>query len=544
MSINRRKILKYAAFTAPFIAFNSCSPLQVTDTPPRSSTTQLPKSGLRKPNILYIMSDDHAAHGIGSYGGRFANLNPTPNLDKFAQSGTVFTNTYVTNSICAPSRATILTGQYSQANGALDLEGRLPTERQDFVHAIKAAGYHTAIIGKWHLKEEPGAFDHYEVLERQGKYFDPEFFVRGPKGWQENINKTEGHSTDVITDKGIDWLKHNNTDKPFMLMLQYKAPHDMFEYAPRYESYLSDVQIPEPDDLYELKDSFGSVGTRGKNDALKSLIGTSVSKRNPRRNMGIHMDIDPSLPDREYTSQAYQKYVKSFLRCVKGIDDNIQRVFNTLKEEGLWEDTVVIYTADQGFMLGEHDMIDKRWMYDPSLKMPLIVRHPDLNGPAQADLILNNTDFAPFMLDIASAKIPSSMHGRSFLPVLSGETPTNWRDATYYRYWMHRAHHDVPAHFGIRTKEYKLIFFYGAFYDEAQIPNKKNARPRFRTPAAWELYDLKTDPSEQNNVYGQSEYAKITKKLKAELKRQRELYNETDISFPQLQQIIDAHWDN
>lgn len=511
----------------------------------------------KKLNILYVMSDDHAAHAVGAYGKRLAGVNPTPNLDKLVAGGTRYNNVFTTNSICTPSRATILTGQYSQTNGVLDLGGTLPSEKQSLVNAIKTAGYNTAIIGKWHLKKEPASFDHYEVLDGQGTYFDPKFFVRGDKPWKKNINKTVGHSTDVITDKGLEWLKDVDHEKPFMLMLQYKAPHDMFEYAPRYEDYLADTFIPEPVDLYERGDEFGSIATRGENNSLDPISGTSVSKRNKRRNMGIHLEVDPSLSDKEYTSLAYQRYMKAYLRCIKGIDDNLGRVFDQLKADGLWENTVVIYTSDQGFMLGEHDMIDKRWMYEPSMQMPFLVRHPKLSTPKTSDLLINNTDFAPFILDLAGVGIPADMHGRSFASSLKGETPADWRTATYYRYWMHRAHHDVPAHFGVRTKKHKLIFFYGKFYQD-NVPDqsaqhhypgdtrtKMKVKPAsVETPAAWELYDLEKDPDELVNVYGNPKYANVIAELKEELIRQRKEYNETDASYPELQAIIDAHWND
>ena len=508
----------------------------------------------KKPNILYIMSDDHAAHAIGAYGGRLSGLNPTPTLDLLAQQGTLFTRVFTTNSICTPSRASVLTGQYSQTNGVLDLFGSLPSEQQYLPQAMKKAGYQTAIIGKWHLKQEPGAFDYYKVLASQGTYFDPEFRVRGPKPWPKNTVTYRGHSSDIIANQGLDWL-YNERDKskPFMLMLQFKAPHDMFEYAPQYEYYLHDTTIPEPTDLYQRTETFGSIATRGENGALESVIGTSVSKRNFRRNMGQHMGVSQDLDDTAYTKESYQRYLKAYLRCVKGVDDNIARVITELKKMGEWDNTVIIYTADQGFMLGEHDFIDKRWMYDESMRMPFIVRYPGKEkAPGKSDLLINNTDFAPFIIDIAGGKIPAQMQGKSFASVLDGKTPKNWRTATYYRYWMHRAHHDVPAHFGIRDERYKLILFYGVhyeenapeFYDRKFVQGGGENRVAVSTPAAWELYDLKNDPNELNNVYGDKKYADVVVKLKKELIRQRKLYNETDKNYPHIDKVVKAAWNH
>ncbi len=272
-----------------------------------------------KPNILYIMSDDHAAHAIGVYGGRLAELDPTPVIDQLAREGMILTNVYCNNSICVPSRASILTGQYPQTNQVLDLSGRLAPEKQYLPQIMNELGYQTAMVGKWHLREEPATFDYYCVLPDQGDYFDPVFRVRGEKEWTQNTIQRFGHSTDIITDISLEWLKDRDKSKPFFLMHQYKAPHDFFEFAPRYEDYLEEVFIPEPASLYYNK-NHGSVATRGINDSLIHVIGSSVSHRNPIRNMGMHMDIDPAIPDPDYASLAYQEYLKRYLRCVKGID--------------------------------------------------------------------------------------------------------------------------------------------------------------------------------------------------------------------------------
>ncbi|MHB8901419.1 MAG: sulfatase family protein [Thermoguttaceae bacterium] len=501
-----------------------------------------------RPNILFIMSDDHTTQAIGAYNSRLSTLNPTPALDELTQEGMLFERCYCNNSICSPSRASIITGQYSQTSGVLVLDQPVPPERQYLPQAMKQAGYLTAMIGKWHLTAEPATFDYYCVLPGQGKYFDPTFDVRGPKPWPKNTIQRQGYVSDIITDLGIDWLEHRDASRPFFLMLHHKAPHDMLEYAPRYGDYLEQAEIPEPADLYGWVPHFGSVATRGPNDSLMHRLGTSVSKRHPIRNYGMDFGVDPNLTDREYTHQAYQAYLKRYLRCVKGVDDNLQRLFAYLQTQGLMDDTVIIYTSDQGMMLGEHDYIDTRWMYEESMRMPFIVRYPKLvQAGSRSDLLINNTDFAPTMLELAGATVPACMQGRSFVRALRGESIPDWRTAAYYRYWMHLMHHDNPAHFGIRTKDFKLIFYYGLPVSmddigKPSMPWKKNSYLIEPTPPAWELYDLRKDPFEMTNVYGDPAYRDVVTGLKQQLRETREALNETDQQYPHIQLVIEAHW--
>ncbi|WP_339706619.1 sulfatase [uncultured Kriegella sp.] len=527
-----------------------------------------------KPNIIYIMSDDHTTQGFGIYGSRLADLNPTPVLDQIAKEGMIFENCFVHNAICTPSRAAIMTGQNSQANGVLDLEGILPVEKQYLPQELKKLGYQTAIIGKWHLHEEPASFDYYHVLPGQGKYFNPEFRVQGEKPWPNNMVKTTGHSSDMIMDATLDYLKNKrNPNKPFFLMHHFKAPHDDFENAPRYEDYLEDTFIPEPESLYDNGNN-GSIATRGKNDSLTRIIGSSVSHRNVIRNQAMNIytkdttiyrkyreakDIRPeeyvkwkmSSEEKDYTSKVYQDYIKKYLRCVKGVDDNVKRLLDYLEAEDLLENTIIVYTGDQGFMLGEHDYIDKRWMYDESMRMPFFVRYPKkIKAGSRTDAIINNTDFAPTLIELAGGSTPDYMQGNSFKSILeTGEEPADWQKETYYRYWMHMAHkHQNPAHFGIRTKDYKLIFFYGRYYVDTDNPNsewnKKSWGNDFatHTPAAWEFYDLKKDPKEMNNAYGDVAYEEVISDLKKRLIKLRDDLNETDAKYPHIQKVIDAHW--
>ncbi|RZO84402.1 MAG: DUF4976 domain-containing protein [Kiritimatiellaceae bacterium] len=467
-----------------------------------------------KPNILFIMSDDHTWQAVGAYESRFTHLNPTPNLDALAKRGMVFDRAICGNAICTPSRASIMTGQYSHLNGVMTLDDRLPEAKQYLAHEMKQAGYQTAIIGKWHLRDLPTAFDYYKVLPGQGKYFNPEFFESGQK--KKFIE--EGHSTDCIMDSALDWFQtRRDPNEPFFLKLHFKAPHDYFENAPRYDEYLAEVAMPEPLSLWDRGE--GSIATRGVEGELERVIGTSIGRRNFRRSYDADWEVAEHLTDSEAKRAAYNVYMKKYLRCVKGVDDNLGRLFAYLEKEGLMENTLIIYTGDQGFFLGEHDMQDKRWAYEPSVRMPLIVSYPGaIKGGTRSGAIVENIDFPATMLDFAGVEVPSYMQGRSFRSLLeTGEEAQDWKRAAYYQYWMHMAHHDVPGHIAMRTKGYKLILFYGT----AGTPAFRSDRSKFPTPAAWELYDLKKDPTERHNVYDDPAYKVVRDKLKKQFKRLR-----------------------
>ncbi len=508
-----------------------------------------------KPNVLFIMSDDHTSQAVGVYGSRLAKLNPTPTIDSIAKEGVVMENAFCHNAICTPSRACIMTGQYSAINGCPTLNDPLPPERQYLSKEMKKAGYQTAVIGKWHLKELPSTFDYYKVLQGQGDYFDPFFFETGATGvikrqmtwgnkpWKtfEGAVEMKGHSTDCIADSTLEWFKEKrDPNQPFFLKLHFKAPHDYFEYAPRYESYLADVEIPEPANMWDRKNN-GSIATRGHNDELVRYIGTSVGRRNLRRNYAEDPrtpwadQIDHSLSDKDIKRQAYQLYMKAYLRCVKGVDDNLKRVIDYLKAEGLYDNTVIMYTGDQGFYLGEHDYIDKRWAYEEAMRMPFIVRYPKtIKAGSRTDAIVENVDYAPTMLDFAGVPTPEYMQGRSFKSIMeSGHEPNDWKKAAYYHYQMHMSAHDNPAHIAIRTKRYKLILFYGTGWKGETEPD---------TPPAWELYDLKNDPAEDNNLYDNPEYAELIAELKDELKALRKEYKVDGSQFT-YNKVINDYWD-
>ena len=480
------------------------------------------------------MADDHAANAISAYGSRLASVFQTPNIDRIGKEGAILKNCHCTNAICTPSRATILTGQYSHTNGVKTLEDVLDPSKNTYPKMMKDSGYQTAVIGKWHVYSEPQGFDYYDILPGQGLYFDPYFLDRNTdwSSMEKHNSKQgvrhEGYVTDIITDKCLDWLKKRDKDKPFMLMCHHKAPHDDFEYHPRYEHLFDGIEIPEPESLWENKDH-RSVGSRE--------YGTTVSEKNKRRN-AVKTMSRPDYPTGALdltgldatgrTKAAYQKYLKDYLRVVKGIDDSVGRLLNYLEQENLIDDTVIIYTSDQGMFLGEHDYIDKRWIFEEALQMPFLIRYPKEIRPGSViDDIVTNVDFAPTLLEYAGLKKTSEMQGKSFRSMLLGKTPQDWENKLYYRYWMHMAYHDNPAHYGIRTKDYKLIFFYG-------LPLGATGALPDPTPAGWELYDLKNDPNELNNVYDNPDYKDVVIDLKKQLFEMKKELGDEDDKYPEL----------
>ncbi len=446
-----------------------------------------------RPNILYIMADDHAAHAISAYGSR---INRTPNIDRLAEAGMRFDNCFCTNSICSPSRGAILTGQHSHINGVKTLADGLDPNHMNVAKLMKAGGYQTGIVGKWHLKNDPSGFDYWNILPGQGVYHNPVLIEMGTK------KKHEGYATDVITDFSLDFLKRRDTSKPFFLMCHHKAPHRPWQPDAKHADMYSGASIPEPDNLF---DHYGNRSRAAAN--AKMRVGENMTKTD------VKQDLPPDLKGDALRRWGYQLYIKDYLRCIASVDDNVGRLLDYLDSSGLSANTIVIYTSDQGFFLGDHGWYDKRFMYEESLRMPFLVRYP---GQVRAksvnkDIILN-IDFAPTFLDYAGQKVPREMQGRSFKPLLEGHTPKNWRQSFYYRYWMHLADHYVPAHYGVRTKRYKLIYYYGQPLGTAGSINMP-------TEPEWELFDLEKDPREMRNVYGDAPYAGIVKQLTADLTR-------------------------
>ena len=463
-------------------------------------------SAKKQPNILFLFTDDHATQALSAYG---HGLNKTPNLDRIAKEGMLFRRCLVTNSICAPSRAVILTGKYSHLNGQLTNKDVFDGSQQTVPKLLQKAGYQTAIVGKWHLKSTPTGFDHHEVLVGQGSYYNPILMTNG-----ERV-KHEGYTTDLITDRAFDWLDKRDKKKPFFLMCQHKAPHGRWEPALRHLGIFDDVTIPAPPTLfddYAGRGKAASIHKMGIADHMGDarLMFKYSSKFTPEQFKVFDGYFRPrnesflaaKLKGKERTQWHYQRYIKNYLSCVKAVDENVGRVLEYLDKQGLADNTVVIYSSDQGFYLGEHGWFDKRWMFDESLRTPLVARWPGVTKPGteSADMV-SNVDFAETFLEMAGTALPSDMQGRSLVPILKGKTPEDWRTSHYYHYYEEGGH-GVPIHYGVTTKNYKLIR-YPAPIDE------------------WELYDLKQDPRELNSVFGKPEYAQATKQLEKELGRLR-----------------------
>ena len=454
-----------------------------------------------RPNILFIMSDDHASHAMSCYGSR---INETPNLDRIAEGGMRFDNCFCTNSICTPSRATILTGTYNHVNGVTTLSTPMNNRLQTFPKLLQKNGYQTAVFGKWHLgigtDHCPTGFDDWAVLPGQGLYHNPEFIFRGPDGGTRRT--VEGYVTDIITDMSLDWLRQRDNERPFCLMYHHKAPHREWEPDEKHAHLFLNEEIPEPETLYDDYSDRASAAS-----AAQMRVGFNMNERD------LKCSINRTLSERALRKWAYQRYIKDYLRVVASIDDNVGRVLDWLDAAGLTDNTVVIYTSDQGFFLGDHGWYDKRFMYEESLRMPFVLRYPKEVTPGSVnDDIVLNLDFAPLFLDLAGVPIPENFQGRSFRPLLRGSTPPDWRQAMYYRYWMHKAHHNVYAHYGIRTKRHKLIYYY------SDALGQEGAIDETYTPE-WELFDLEKDSRELKNVYGDPGYAIIAEELKEALHR-------------------------
>jgi arylsulfatase A-like enzyme len=467
------------------------------------------------------MSDDHAFQAVSAYGGT---LNRTPNIDRIAREGMRFDRCYVTNSLCGPSRACILTGKYSHKNGFPDnilqkpFDGSQPT----FPKLLQAAGYQTAIVGKWHLMSEPTGFDHWDILPGQGQYYRPDFISAQGK------RAEPGYVSEVITEKALDWLEHKrDPNKPFALLVQHKAPHRPWQPAVSKLADREGEQIPEPATLF---DDYSHRGSAARDAHMR------ISQMNPPSDLKLWESdkgplkkalldrmnasdravweklvgprgekfraADPQGDDR--TRWFYQLYIKDYLRCVDSVDDSVGALLKYLDDSGLARNTIIIYTSDQGFYLGEHGWFDKRFMYEESLRTPLVVRWPGVVKPGSVEgRIVSNIDFAPTFLEAAGAEVPADIQGRSMAGVLKGEAPADWRKSFYYHFYEDNdSDHRVAKHEGVTTGKHKLIHFY--------------------TLGEWELYDLEQDPQELKNVYGQPEHAAVQADLTAELARLRE----------------------
>ena len=455
---------------------------------------------MSRPNILFIMTDDHAAHAMSCYGSR---INTTPHLDRIAQGGMRFDNCFCTNSICGPSRATILTGTYNHVNGMTTLDSRHDNRQLNFAKLLQGVGYQTAIVGKWHLGQGPAhwptGFDYYNILQGQGPYFDPEMVCNGDKV------QYEGYTTDIITDLSLDWLRARDKERPFCLLYHHKAPHRPWEPDEKHAHLYEDEDVPEPETFDDDYQNRAAAAGAAKMRVDRDLNATDLKR-----------PVPAGLSPEEEKKWKYQRYIKDYLRCVAAVDDNVGRVLDYLDAEGIADDTIVVYTSDQGFFLGDHGWYDKRFMYEESLRMPFLIRYPRAiaAGSVSTDMILN-VDFAPTFLDYAGVAMPDSFQGRSMRPVLAGRTPDDWQTAMYYRYWMHLAHHHVYAHYGVRTLRYKLIYYY------ADALGQAGALDEPKEPE-WELFDLEKDSCELVNVYRDPAYAEVVRQLRGELRRLQE----------------------
>ena len=469
-----------------------------------------------RPNIVFIMSDDHAAHAIGAYGSR---VNQTPNIDRLAREGLVMRNVFATNSICTPSRAAILTGQYSHLNG-VPVFNRFDSARMTVARLLQQGGYYTGMIGKWHLGSDPVGFDRWEILPGQGAYMNPVLYTAsGEKTY------TGRYVTDVTTDLAIDFMKSRPKGKPFFLMVHNKAPHRPWEPDATHRAQFADRWIPEPETFWDtyatrtdaLRENLQRVATDLTRRDLKleppaELTGTELASWLSVKPMEVTIVRDGKpvlLTGDALVRWKYQRYMKDYLATIQSVDDNVGRLLSFLDAGGLTKNTIVIYTSDQGFFLGDHGLYDKRFMYEESLRMPFLIRWPGvIKAGTRSDAIGLNVDFAPTFLEAAGLPVPADVQGRSLVPVLRGRTPADWRSSMYYRYYHDPGHHNTRAHYGVRTRTHKLIYYW-----------KKDQ---------WELFDLAADPFELHNLYGEPGHEQLTAGLKAELLRLKQALRDDD----------------
>ncbi|WP_299666601.1 sulfatase [uncultured Polaribacter sp.] len=492
--------------------------------------TRQKEEKIKKPNIIFIMSDDHAYQAISAYG---HDLNNTPNIDRIANEGAILKKAFVTNSICAPSRAVMLTGKHSHINGKVDNIRPFDWNQNNFAKDLQKVGYETALVGKIHLKGTPQGFDYSNVLVGQGHYYAPEFIENGVK------KKIPGYVTQITTDIAIDWLDHKREkDKPFLLLYHQKAPHRTWMPEEKYLDLFTDKTFDPPANLfddyegrpaaathemgiykdmdlvYDLKmlDKEGDIKTTYRN-AFKGRYNRMTDEQKAAWDAHYYPIIEDfkakNLEGKDLALWKYNRYMQDYLSTIQSVDDGVGEVLDYLKANGLEENTIVVYTSDQGFYLGEHGWFDKRFMYEESFRTPLLMKYPkEIKAGTVIDGLVQNLDFAPTFLDYAGVEIDESIQGESFRKLVNGEA-SEWRDAIYYTYYEFPGEHHVKRHYGVRTDKYKLIHFY---YDID----------------TWELYDLEKDPSEMNNVYDDKSYADVQEKMHKELQNMRTKYGDSD----------------
>ncbi len=482
-----------------------------------------------RPNIVYIMTDDHTAQMMSCYDTRYIE---TPNRDRIARDGVRFTQSFVANSLSGPSRACMITGKHSCANGFYDNSTCVfDSSQQTFPKLLQAAGYQTALVGKWHLESLPTGFDHWEILPGQGDYYNPHIIMQSG-----DTVRREGYITNIITDDALDWLENGReAEKPFCLLIHHKAIHRNWMSDTCNLALYEDRTFPLPDNFYDDYEGRPAAAAQemsiiedmdlvydlkmyypGHESRLRGLYEAFIGRMNPEQRAAWDKVYDPIIADfkarkltgKELAEWKFQRYMRDYMKTVKSLDDNVGRVLDYLEANGLSDNTLVVYTSDQGFYMGEHGWFDKRFMYEESMRTPLVMRLPkgfDRRGDITE--MVQNIDYAPTFLELAGVEVPADIHGRSMVPLLRGEHPADWRDALYYHYYEYPAEHMVKRHYGVRTDRYKLIHF----YNDIDV---------------WELYDLKNDPAEMHNIYGQEGTAEIVRQLKQRLVQLQEQYDD------------------
>lgn len=522
----------------------------------------------QRPNIVYIMCDDHAFQCISAYGSPISKLAPTPNIDRIAERGMRFDRAFVENSLSTPSRACLMTGLYSNQNGQRQLGEGIDTTRTFFTEQLQQAGYQTAVVGKWHMGCDPKGFDYYHIYNDQGQYYNPQY--RGTDTDGKYIVE-EGYSTDLTTDHALSFIEHRDTNKPFCLLLHHKAPHRNWLANTKYFGMYDNVTFPMPETFYDDYETRGSAVRTQKMSVTKDMrweqdfkvpemldtanadswdsylsLMNEVNRMNPEQRIAWgkyyfprnRRLLEARLTGKELDEWKYQNYIRDYMSVIKSVDESVGRVLDYLDSHGLTDNTIIVYTSDQGFYMGEHGWFDKRFMYEESLRTPLLIAYPGHIQPGTVcNKLVQNIDYAPTFLDLAGISKPKELPGRSLTPLFkAGDKVKGWRNSIYYHYYDYPTYHMVRKHDGVRTDRYKLIHFYGAGGLDAVKENKYQRQPGTREHGCMtyltslgyfepkdsavnynELYDLQADPHELNNLYGKPGYEKITKQLQKQL---------------------------
>ena len=500
-----------------------------------SCSTSSSQKSEQSPNIIFVMSDDHTSQAWGIYGGVLEQYAVNKNIKRLAEEGVVLDNAFCTNSICVPSRASILTGQYSHINQVYNLTDALDPNRENVAKLIQKSGYQTALVGKWHLKDKPSGFDYFNILPGQGRYNNP--ILKNKDNWEfgnKGGKEYKGFSSDVIMEESLKWLDKRDKKKPFMLMTHFKATHEPFNYPERFKNLFENDTLPEPNSLLDFDPEESGRSFDGQILEIMAERWRQASVNNKGNYPGLPFDTE-GLDAVQARKKTYQKLVKDFLKSAAAIDDNIGKMLTYLDENGLTENTIIIYTADQGYFLGEHGMFDKRMFLEESARMPFLIRYPkEIPAGKRIEDIILNIDFPSLLLDYANIPQPDGFQGKSFRKNLLMETPKDWRNKMYYRYYAHSLNR--PAHMGIRTDRHKLIFYYGLSL------GMKGTYTNEASPPSWEFYDLESDPFELKNEYYNPTFNTTIQKLKKDLIQLREDYGDAITDQSEMKNVIQENW--